>query len=379
MHVETNEPATAPDTTPTDAAADAMAALDAGIASADEGAPAAEPISEPPIVEAPPAAAEQPPATEPTLEAPAGEAPPAGETPPAGEQPPAAHPDADTEAEITALGLKDKTAERFRTLASEVKELAPIRDALKAAGIDDAARLPELVQRAAVGEDMVKMVVETGANADQYGMALDYLGLIGKAQKGDMAAAGQAYDVMAKELSVLAQMLGKEVPGVHDPLAGHADLRAEVEAGDLPRARALEIAATRAQGQYSTAAQRQQQESERAAEQAEQAGITWLQQFDADAKAQDPDYLAKRPALNEAVAQIRTTMHPSKWPEATALAYARIKAPTPAAASAAPAAASMPRPGPMRPAGPRPAMAPAFDDPMKALEYGIDSANNAAA
>ncbi|WP_206002637.1 hypothetical protein, partial [Pseudomonas viridiflava] len=91
-----------------------------------------------------------------------------------------------------------------------------------------------------------------------YGAALDYLGLIGKAQRGDMAAAGQAYDVMAKELSVLAQMLGKEVPGVHDSLAAHADLLAEVQAGDLPRARALEIASTRAQGQFSTAAQRQQ-------------------------------------------------------------------------------------------------------------------------
>lgn len=370
---------------PVDAAADAMAALDAGIAAADggepapsqEAAPAAELTPEVPAADAPPAdqpAGETPPAA-------AADAPPAdGATPPAAEEPAAPLPDADTEAEITALGLKEKSAERFRTLAADVKELAPIRDALKAAGIDDVARLPDLVKRAEAGDYLFEEINKTGTTADQYGMAIDYLGLIGKAQRGDLSAAEQAWQYMAQETAALAKMLGKEVPGVHDPLAGHADLRAEVEAGDLPRARALEIASTRARGDYSSAAQRQQQEEARAAEQAKQAGITWLQQFDADARAQDPDYLAKRPALNEAVAQIRETLDPSKWPEATALAYARIRAPAPVAvAPAAPAAPAMPRPGPLRPAGPRPAMAPAFDNPLDALDFGIEQANNAAA
>lgn len=379
----TDTPATAPDTTPTDVAADAMAALDAGIAAADgEPAPSQDPVpAADPTPDAP--AADEPPADQPAGDAPAAAAdgPPAdGTTPPADGEPAAPQPDADTEAEIASLGLKDKTAERFRALAGEVKELAPIRDALKAAGIDDVTRLPDLVQRASVGEDMVKMVTDTGTTPEQYGMALDYLGLISKASRGDMAAADQAYTVMSKELAVLAQMLGKEVPGVHDPLAAHADLLAEVQAGDLPRARALEIASTRAQGQFTSSAQRQQQEQEQAAQQAELAGIDWLKQFDADARAQDPNYLAKRPALNEAVAQIRSTLHPSKWPEATALAYARIQAPAPAAAApAAPAAPAQPRPGPMRPSGPRPVMVPAFDDPLKALEFGIDQANDAAA
>lgn len=380
----TDTPATAPDTTPTDTTADALAALDAGIAAADGGEPTPEAVPAAPVEPAAPA--------DPAPADPAPQDPPAGDAPPADPAadpnalpadpaaPPAAEPDADTEAEIASMGLKDKTAERFRTLAGQVKDLAPIRDALKAAGIEDVASLPQLVERSKVGEDMVQMVVATGANPEQYGMALDYLGLISKASRGDMAAAGQAYDVMAKELSVLAQMLGKEVPGVHDPLAAHADLLAEVQAGDLPRARALEIASTRAQGQFSTAAQRQQDEQQQAAQQAEEAGINWLKQFDADARAQDPSYLAKRPALDEAVANIRRTLHPSKWPEATALAYARIQAPAPAAAApAAPAAPAQPRPGPMRPSGPRPVMVPAFDDPMKALEFGIDQANDAAA
>ncbi len=380
MHVEGDTPATEPDTTPTDLTADALSALDAGIAAADTDTPsAAEAV---PADAAPPADAGTPPADDPAAAPPADGQPPAQPegAPPADGQPPAteAQPDADTEAEIASLGLKDKTAERFRTLAGEVKELAPIRDALKAAGIEDVARLPELVQRSQVGEDMVKMVMETGASSEQYGAALDYLGLVAKAQHGDMAAAGQAYDVMSKELAVLAQMLGKEVPGVHDPLAAHRDLLAEVEAGDLPRARAVEIAGQRDRSKYTDSVKTQQQETQQAAAQAEQQGIDWLKRFDAEMAQEDPSYAAKRPQLNDAVRQIREAYHPSEWAQRTALAYARIQAPAAAVAPAASAPAGQPRPGPMRPSGPRPAMAPqAFDNPLDALNFGIEEANQA--
>lgn len=380
----TDTPATAPDTTPTDVAADAMAALDAGIAAADGSepapshgpAPAADPTPDAP-------AADTPPADQPAGDAPAAaaDAPPAdGATPPVEGEPAAPQPDADTEAEIASLGLKDKTAERFRALAGEVKELAPIRDALKAAGIDDVARLPDLVQRASVGEDMVQMVLDTGADKNQYGMALDYLTLTSRAAKGDTQAASQAYEFLTKELEVWAKILGKEVPGVHDPLAAHADLLAEVQAGDLPRARALEIASTRAQGQYTSSAQRQQQEQEQAQVRARDAAFESVQQYDADMKRSDPTYLAKRPALHVAVNQIMANHPPHEWERRIAVAYAQIPNPAPtAAAPAAPAAPAQPRPGPMRPSGPRPVMVPAFDDPLKALEFGIDQANDAAA
>lgn len=383
MNVDADTPATAPDTTPTDQPADVMAALDAGIAAADaETAPTAEAAP----VETPPADATTPPADEPNAAPPADGQPPAQPqegAPPADGQPPAAaegdqQPDADTEAEIASLGLKEKSAERFRGMAAEIKELAPLREAMKAAGIEDVARLPELVQRSKVGEDMVQMVVETGASPEQYGMALDYLGLIGKAQQGDLVAAEKAYEVMGKEYAALAKMLGKEAPGIHDPLANHQDLRAEVEAGDLPRARAVEIAGQRDRAAYTGSVERQRTESQQAAEQAEQRGIQWLQQFDAEMAQEDPSYAAKRPQLNEAVRQIREQYHPSEWAQRTALAYARIQAPAAAApAVAAPPAPVQPRPGPVRPSGPRPAMDPTtFASPMDALEYGIQQATN---
>lgn len=385
MHVEADNPATAPDTTPTDQPADVMAALDAGIAAADaEAAPPADAV---PADAAPAADADTPPADDPAAAPPADGQPPTTPqdgAPPADGQPPAAaedepQPDADTEAEITALGLKEKSAERFRGMAAEIKELAPLREAMKAAGIEDVGRLPELVQRSKVGEDMVQMVMDTGASPEQYGMALDYLGLIGKAQQGDLVAAEKAYEVMGKEYAALAKMLGKEAPGIHDPLANHQDLRAEVEAGDLPRARAVEIAGQRDRAAYTGNVERQRTESQQAAEQAEQRGISWLTRFDARMSSEDPDYAAKRPALDQAVREIRAKFHPSEWADETTLAYSRIKLPTPAAAPAvaAPVAPVQPRPGPIRPSGPRPAMDPTtFASPMDALEYGIQQATN---
>ncbi len=381
MHVEADTPATEPDTTPTDLTADALSAMDAGIAAADAEA---APVGDPEPSESVPADTATPPADDPGAAPPADGQPPAQPqdgAPPADGEPPAAaegepQPDADTEAEITALGLKEKSAERFRGMAAEIKQSRATVDALKAAGIEDVGRLPELVERSRIGEDMVQMVRETGASSEQYGMALDYLALISKAGQGDLAAAERAYEVMGQEYAALAKILGREAPGFHDPLAGHADLQAKVAAGDLPRDSALEIAGQRDRTAYTGNVQRQQQETQQAAVQATEQGVEWLQQFDAEMSREDPAYAAKRPALDQAVRQIRQQYHPSQWAQQTALAYARIQAPVAAAAPAAPAAPVQPRPGPMRPGGPRPAMDPvAFDDPMAALDYGIQRAN----
>ncbi len=383
MNVDADTPAAAPDTTPTDQPADVMAALDAGIAAADaETAPAAEPAP----VETPPADAATPPADEPNAAPPADGQPPAQPqegAPPADGQPPAAaegdqQPDADTEAEIASLGLKEKSAERFRGMAAEIKELAPLREAMKAAGIEDVARLPELVQRSQVGEDMVKMVMDTGASPEQYGMALDYLGLIGKAQQGDLVAAEKAYEVMGKEYAALAKMLGKEAPGIHDPLANHQDLRAEVEAGDLPRARAVEIAGQRDRAAYTGSVERQRTETQQAMTQAQRDAFDGLQAYDAEMTAADPSYLAKRDILQVHVNEIMAKYPPREWERRTAIAYASIKLPAQAAtATPTPAPPVQPRPGPVRPSGPRPAMDPTtFASPMDALEYGIQQATN---
>lgn len=382
MHIDADTPATEPDTTPTDLTTDALSALDAGIAAADADEAPAEDAA--PAEVAPPADATTPPADDPNAAPPADAQPPAQPegAPPADVQAPAAadaqpQPDAETEAEIASLGLKDKTAERFRTLASEVKELAPIRDALKAAGIEDVAKLPDVVKRAEAGDFLFDEISKTGTSPEQYGMALDYLTLIAKAGQGDTTAGEQAWQYMSKEIAVLAKMLGKEVPGVHDPLANHKDLAAEVEAGDLPRARAIEIAGQRDRSAYTDNVQRHQDDTRKAMTQAQQDAFAGLQAYDAEMKSTDPSYLAKREILHAHVNEIMANYPPREWERRTAIAYAGISLPAaPAAAPVAPAQPATPRPGPLRPSGPRPAMAPqAFDNPMDALNFGIEEAN----
>lgn len=382
MNVDADTPATEPDTTPTDLTTDALSALDAGIAAADaEEAPAAE---LPPAEATPPADAATPPAEDPNAAPPAEVHPPAqpeGATPVDGQAPAAAdaqpQPDAETEEEITALGLKEKSAERFRGMAAEIKQSRATIEALKAAGIEDVARLPDLIQRSKVGEDMVQMVLDTGMNSDQYGMLLDYGGLIARAAGGDLKAASDAFDMIVKEIAPLAKMCGREVPGMYDPLAAHADLRAEVEAGDLPRARAIEIAGQRDRSAYTDNVQRHQDDTRKAMTQAQQDAFAGLQAYDAEMKSTDPSYLAKREILQAHVNEIMANYPPREWERRTAIAYAGISLPAaPAAAPVAPAQPATPRPGPMRPSGPRPAMAPqAFDNPMDALNFGIEEAN----
>lgn len=344
---------TDPDTPqPDDTGDDVFSAMDAGIAAAADAEPEATPADEAP-------------------QQPEGDATPEGDTPdgeaaPEGEQPEAAEtPEQTAEAEAAALGLKEKSKARFLELASQVKELAPIREALKAAGIEDVAQLPQVIEQARVGTDMVQMVMETGASAEQYGMTLDYLKLVNQGIAGDLKAAEKAWDMIQSEIAPLAKLLGKDGHGV-DPLDGHDDLRAEVENGDLTRARAAEIAATR--NRENLARTRSEQTTQQAtAEAKQQAGVTWLQQYDAAMAQKDPTYAGKRPVLNALVAEIRRTLPPDQWPTAVQRAYAAI----PDAAPAAP----KPPVGPVRSSAPAaPPMAPTeFTSIEDALDFGINA------
>lgn len=236
----------------------------------------------------------------------------------------------DVEAEIAGLQLKEKAANRFRELTGRVEELST---ALKAAGVEDIKSLPELVQRAKNGDDLVTMVMDTGAEPEHFDQALHFLKLDTAAAAGDKVAAKAAFDILQAQVAGYAKMLGIDVQGIADPLADHQDLQDEVESGDLPRARALEIAATRNQAkraednaqadQQRLGQSRQQQE---AVERGRQDILSW----DADMQASVPTYMAKRAALNDIVAEIRATKPPQDWLRLTTLAYAKIPTPEPA-------------------------------------------------
>lgn len=338
-----------------------LAALkDAGEMPADEPAPATPAAVEPPVPGTPEAAA---------AEAARGEAP---TKPEAG----APDPDAEIAAEAKSLGLKDKANERFVTMAKEIKQLAPIRDALKAAGIEDVAQIPVLAKRAADGDYLVEMVSGTGCTADDFTRVLEYMGTIAKGRKGDRASVEKAFEAVGAEYAAIAKALGKEIPGVHDPLAEHADLRAQIDAGDITRKAALEVVQARSTA-AAVAAQQQQAQQQTQATQAQQQqiqqGVASLQAWEAP-KIADPGYAAIRPALNAKVAEIRQQFQPAQWAAATEMAYQALAAEAKAAAALVAPVPRQPVPGPVRPSGPRPAMMPTTDDPIEAMMQGIAEA-----
>lgn len=288
---------------------------------------------------------------------------------PAKQEPPK---DEAIEKEISDLKLSEKSAERFREFAIERRDFAPIREAMGKAGIKTAEDLQGVIYGAQMGRDMVDMVKATGATSEQYSGTLDYLDLINKATKGDMQAAEKAYEFALKELQPLAAMLGKDIGGAMDPLAAHPDLLQAVENGDTTRALALEAVRGRTQTRMADGRSRQQQEQQVAqqrqeqAQQAQAAGIQVLQRLDAEFKA-DPAYATqKRPILNAMVQDIRAAYPPDQWEQRTRAAYATLAHIQPPA--------KPPTPGPVRSGSPGGNMVPqVFDDPMAALEAGIDA------
>jgi hypothetical protein len=368
-NTDTSAATTTPDPAPAEPKGDeaALAAMDEGIAEASESAPAA---ATPPAAKKPDDA---PPATTAAADAAAATKP--TDAAAAAEKPKPTEPDAEVEAEIKALRLKEKGAERFRAMAGEIKAFAPIKAALEKAGIKDAATfeqaMPQLVQRSKDFEDMVGMVTETGATPEMYSGMLDYMKDAVAGVNGDPEAAQRAYDRTLKELAAWGQLIGKEVPGVVDPLEGHADLKAGVENGDLSREYALELARQRNTG--TMARGRIARHEQAAAQETAQAqGKQALNQLEAQLKASDPDYARKREFLLPAVRAIVAKYPPDQWAAAARQAYAEIPA-LPPVAAAAPAPAR-PTPGPVR-GGARMSVAAIPKDPMEALEMGIAQAS----
>lgn len=284
-------------------------------------------------------------------------------------------PDAEIQAQADALGLKGKSNERFVEMATEIKGFAPLKAELEKAGVKSVEDVVGLVQKSQAADSMIAMVMETGANEEQYGATLDYLTVLNRAQKGDHEAAEQAFAMIGREYAELAKALGKEVPGVHDPLAEYPDLVKEVGDGDLPRERALEIAGQRRQAallQQARQTSTQQQQQTQAEQVAVTKGVEALRQWEASRLA-DPTYVALRPALNEQVVEIRKNFPPSQWPAATELAYRALVAEAAAAAKQTPAQRKVPI-SPMRPGAGGDGLAPKkFASDLEAVDAALES------
>jgi hypothetical protein len=233
--------------------------------------------------------------------------------------------------------LSKKSEEHFRKLAAR-----PTPEAVEAI-------VAPLRAQAAVAQSWSNVIEETGATKQQVEASF---GIIKALNSKDPAQMSQAADALFSEVKNLFTQLGRELPGVVDPLAEHKDLIDEIDNGDLTRARALEIARDRAmkkRGEEFQASNSSRQEFDNALKQA----TNDLGALATQLKGMDPQFSAKLPYLQPILDEIKVSVHPSKWTEKVRAAYMKIpNIPTaPAPAAAAPVARAPITAQPMRATG----------------------------
>jgi hypothetical protein len=151
--------------------------------------------------------------------------------------------DAELEKEVAALGLKGKSAERFREMAGEIKTTRPMMEVLGRVDVKNAQQLDALLRDASVGLGYEKMIMDAKAAPDQLKGAMQ---IIGAMNTGKPELQVQAAQAMLAEAKAVLERHGVHVEGVTgDPLEKHPDLKQAVEAMDITREHALEMAKLR--------------------------------------------------------------------------------------------------------------------------------------
>lgn len=340
-------PAETPDDAEKRQIGEMLAAVNGTAAPATTGTPAADP----------PAPSAPIPAAAPAAPAPAASPAPAGDPkaadPKAGEKS-ATPPMPDVEDEIKGLGItNDRTAARFRELHARAR-----------AG-------DEAQARASAAEDMLdrwqQTIGESGANEQQFAGAMTYLARV---NSGDPKQIEQALTDVLAEAAVLAKAIGREIPGLVDPLDDFPDLKAKVENLEMDRETALAWAADRrTKTMHETAAATR---SASASEEARyQQGYAAVKSLGDELRAADPaGFQAKAGMLGALVNEIAATLPPEQWVASIRRIWANLPAPAvaPVAPPAAPPAAPQ-KPGvqPLRGGGAGPGHIPNPKDEVAAM------------
>lgn len=231
------------------------------------------------------------------------------------------------ETEIKERGLKEDAATRFRELANAANAYTPIREAMDKAGIT-ADKLPEALNAAVQQTEWREIIADSTAQPEQLSDALNVIKAI---NSDDPAVLGQVYDKLAAELEQVGKRIGREVPGRYDPLSEHADLSEAVEAGDMTRKHAAEVAQARAQ--QATRRQRQEQQgqqaqAQQATQQAQQEALKEVAALNTQLKTEDAANFAHRMQQID-YAAIRQ-LPPHLWAAKVEAAYWRVQPAAPA-------------------------------------------------
>lgn len=176
-------------------------------------------------------------------------------------------------------------------------------------------------------DEMVGVVTRTGATGEQFDATLQYLGA---RNSGNPAMLEQAYGILKAEFEEVSKLLGKPVPGVSDPLEGHADLQAEVEAGEISQARAEEIAAARTRDRLNTDFSKRQQETS-SREQALTQAYEEIASLGATLREQAPEKYTHHLDTIKAIASMaeQSGRPPSEWPAMIKAQFDRLPDPPP--------------------------------------------------
>lgn len=242
---------------------------------------------------------------------------------------------------LTAEARKAKREAEEKENAEAAKQdpiNAPISPYLKAATQERMHTLVNIAKQqtqqiAALQQDrndMIKMVMDTGASAQQYRAALDYLAAVNSREPEQIKA---AINFLQQEIVALSRIGGVAVPGVN-LYEGHPDLASLVQQGKVTAEVANEAAAARDSRQIQTRTTQQNNDATRQAQEAQQrehaAGIQALNDIGKQLASQDPAYKVKAQAVLAKIGADLQKSKPSTWANKFLIAYTTYVAPRPA-------------------------------------------------
>lgn len=260
---------------------------------------------------------------------------------------------AETDAEIAVLGLRGKSAERFRELVDYKRDTAPViealggREYLTEIGITSKQDLENLVFDGQSARDWDKQLAEVGALPEQVGQAFGAIagfnkGLAQFQTTGETTIMEQYIANLQGEIDNAAKIIGKPA-GKYDPLQDDAnkDLRERVESGDLSPKDASELIRLRViERERAAGQQRQTQTQQRTqAENAQVAdAVKDIGKLGAELRAIDGDELFayRMQRMGPKLEEIKSKYPPTVWAAKAEAAYLRITPPVKATPAAKP-------------------------------------------
>lgn len=242
----------------------------------------------------------------------------------------------------------EKTAERIQSLIGIAKESRGMAER---------------------GEEILAAIETTGADPQQYAATLAFVKLYNSDKPEDRAQALAAARGVVRELSL---ELGDGADSVIN-LADYDDLQAEVEAGTLTEARAVEIATQRERDKMQQSRNDATETKENQANETRTQiarGQEQLNNLETTLDSADPDYGELRPTFINMLKPVLRRTHPDEWGIAAQELYTQLKAAKP---QIKPKPKPAPKNKPLRPKGDAGSSANKKAEPASA-EEALDAA-----